>query len=446
MTAQKLNFSQGQKLAQRIYPGYLLSQKLLEMQSIELEEEIKKQLEENPVLEAEYPKNTKTTRFITSVTFADNDPSTEYLINRKTDYSQSLSEQLHQEELDEKEIIIGEEIIGSLDKDGYLRRTDNELAKSIKEKYDFIPQQGEIQKVRNVIMHLEPSGMASRNLTECLIAQLEDLEEDKYIRDKAIEIIKHHIDDLTHKRYQKIIAKTKITTEDLAKILDILHRLDPHPGYSVQASDYIVPDIVVENENGKLKAELIGEESTKLKINSMYQDIINSENTGTKLKDFIKTKIESANNFISALNKRNQNLKKIVNYILDKQEKFFRTNGAILKPMLEKDMAEDLGIEPSIISRAVNRKYMQTPFGIFELKSFFSYPLKNSWGEDISNELVKQKIREIIDAEDKLAPVTDEKISEILHQEGYPVARRTVAKYREAMKIPKATLRKQISL
>ncbi|MCX7877970.1 MAG: RNA polymerase factor sigma-54 [Ignavibacteria bacterium] len=442
--AQELKFSQGQRLTQKLSPSYLLTQKLIGMQINELEQAIKKELEENPTLEIEDSDNI-TARYSPLKTYADNDPYTEYLISKNLNYNESLFDQLHNEELNDEEIVIGEEIIGNLDKDGYLRRTDDELIESIRKKYNFTPKPEHIEKVRKIVMHLDPAGMASRNLKECLTAQLEESEEDDHIKEKSIELIRNHFEDFTNRRYEKIIQKLNLNPETLNKIIEIIHRLDPHPGFSSESSDYIFPDFIIEEEDGKLKVESLGE-FAKLKINPDYLNLLDSEDIDSESKSFIKQKIDDAAGFISALNSRNENLRRIIDYILNKQKKFFQTSGDVLEPMFEKDVARELGMELSTVSRAVNRKYIQTPFGIFELRSFFSYPVRNESGEEISNEQIKKNIKEIIDNEDKSKPVTDEQIAKILKGTGFPVARRTVAKYREAMKIPKATLRRKIRL
>jgi RNA polymerase sigma-54 factor len=281
-------------------------------------------------------------------------------------------------------------------------------------------------------------------LTECLLAQLNDADLDKKTKSICIDIISNHFEEFRLKNYEKLMKLFNIGTGDINVIFDLISKLNPKPGYSSDNSDsiYIFPDIIIYKENDEFKVELNDKSIPSLRLNDMYNHLMK---TGDKqAKDFIKTNLERAKWFLESLRSRKETLLKVVYAILYRQTVFFEQRGKNLKPMLEKEIAEDISMDISTVSRTVRGKYVQTDFGVFELKHFFSYHIKNEEGTDISNREVKVKISELIEKEDHASPYTDDDLVNELTKFGYRIARRTVAKYRESLKIPVARLRRKL--
>jgi RNA polymerase sigma-54 factor len=261
-----------------------------------------------------------------------------------------------------------------------------------------------------------------------------------------LDLLKNYYDDFTHKRFDNILRKSGISKDYLDRLTDIIQKLNPVPALSTPGADYIIPDFIVVKTDGGFKAELYRDYIPDIRINRVYKKMLDSDSTDHETKAFLKKRIENANLFLQALKNRKQTLIKVMDAILKRQREFFMTGGIVLNPMTEKDIASDVNTDISTVSRAVRNKYVQTDFGIFELRSFFSRSLSTSSGEDVSNVLLKRKLKELIDSEDKAKPLSDDKLAKLINQYGYTVARRTVTKYREELKIPKATLRRKIVL
>jgi RNA polymerase sigma-54 factor len=312
----------------------------------------------------------------------------------------------------------------------------------------------EILEVLKVIQDLDPPGIGARNLQECLLIQLRRQEH----RNREIEIaeliLERNFDEFTRKHYDKILKKARITENDLKGAIQEILKLNPKPGDSVsetsRLNNYVIPDFTVRNITGELELTLNSRNAPELRINRSYIDMLEtySDNKHIKGKEamiFVKQKIDSAKWFIDAIRQRQNTLYVTMRAIMDYQEDFFRTGDETkLKPMILKDIAEKVSLDISTISRVANSKYVQTPFGTFLLKTFFSESMQKDSGEEVSTREIKKILSDFIDAEEKSKPLTDEQLTEILKDKGYNIARRTVAKYREQLNIPVARLRKEL--
>jgi len=457
---------QGQYLQQKLSPQAIQAQLLLAIPTLALEQEIKKQLEDNPMLEDSADVDTGSTdktesnekedeyqldewsNYAEPREFArgNQEDRTEYLINKQSKLKETPLEQIYRLGLDSEQIIIGEEILGSLDDDGYLREPLEGIANDIKKKYSIDVSNEEIENVLKIIQKLDPIGIASRNLQECLSVQIEELDVDTKFKQLAIKMINDCFDEFTHKHFEKLSKLLNVPLEKVNELFEIIHRLNPVPGKQDIAADYIYPDFNVKKVDGKLQVELNEDSNPKVRISKRYLDLLRAKDTEKETKEFLKNKLDSAKWFLNAIQSRKDTMLKVMEAIVKRQKDFFETNGGNLKPMFEKDIAEDINMDVSTVSRVVRGKYVQTDFGIYELKYFFSSAMHTDSGEDVSNKMVKEKIREMIDSEDKSKPLSDENIADMMNKAGFLLARRTVAKYRESMKIPKATLRRKIML
>lgn len=461
-----LKNSQGQVLQQKLSPQAIQAQLLLAIPTIALEQEIKKQLEDNPVLEDGIDSDDKAEtlpednyeteswnsypeRSSYSSSFSGTDEErTDYLLNKQGKQKETPLEQVYRMGLSSGELIIAEEILGNLEDDGYLRISLEEIKEDIAEKYSAETDIAEIEHVLNIVQNLDPPGIAARNLQECLSIQLKDLSNglDDNDRELCLKMINEHFEEFKLKHFEKLAKLLNVNLEKINELFEIIHRLNPAPGKQDTAADYIIPDFIVREVDGNLIVELTGSSKPGIKISRKYMEMLKDKSTGKDTRDFLKNKVESARWFINAIESRRETMLKIMNAIVNRQMEFFTSHGENLKPMFEKDIAEDINMDISTVSRVVRGKYVQTDFGIFDLKYFFSAAMKTESGEDVSNRIYMDKIRELVEKEDKSKPLSDEKIAELMNNEGFNLARRTVAKYRENMKIPKATLRRKIIL
>lgn len=464
-----LKNSQGQILQQKLSPQAIQAQLLLAIPTIALEQEIKKQLEDNPVLEdgidADKQQEQETGEYdnyetenwsdnYSSRNYKNNDFSgsdedrTEFLINKQSRTKETPLEQVYKLGLSSEQLVIAEEILGNLEDDGYLRLSLNEILEGINQKYHINFKIDDIEHILKFVQKLDPVGIAARNLQECLSIQLNDpandLDDNQRIL--CLKMINEYFEEFRQKHFEKLSKLLKVPLEKISELFEIIHRLNPAPGKLDVAADYINPDFIVKENNGNLTVELTGESNPGIKISKKYLEMLKDKRTQKDTKEFLKNKVESARWFINAIKSRRETMLKVMNSIVEKQKVFFYSHGDNLKPMFEKDIAEDISMDISTISRVVRGKYVQTDFGIFELKYFFSTGLKTQSGEDVSNKIFMDKIRVMIESEDKSKPLSDDKISEIMNTKGFNLARRTVAKYRENMKIPKASLRRKIIL
>jgi RNA polymerase sigma-54 factor len=345
------------------------------------------------------------------------------------------------------DFLIAEEVIGNVDEDGYLRR---ELALIVQDLNLTFGLDIPLQQAEDVIKRiqlLDPPGIAARNLQECLIAQVKTLKCDPHIRELALKILQVHFEDLKLKRFENLATYLKIGMDTLKTVVELIQRLNPKPGegeFSAQ-ENYITPDFIVENDDGDFIISLHDRNLPALRINKAYRDLVapKGKKASKEAKDFIKQKFEAAKWFIASIHQRRETLLKVMRAIVDRQHQWFE-EGEVLKPMIYKDIAEVVGVDISTISRVVNSKYVQTEFGVHSLKEFFTSGLETESGEDVSNQMIKHRIKDIIAVEDPKKPLNDDKIAAMVGGEGVKIARRTVAKYREQMGIPIARLRKKI--
>jgi RNA polymerase sigma-54 factor len=312
----------------------------------------------------------------------------------------------------------------------------------------------EILEVLKVIQDLDPPGIGARNLQECLLIQLRRMEDNTRDIENAEFILERHFDEFTRKHYDKILKKTRLTETDLKGAVNEILKLNPKPGDSVseitRVNNYVIPDFSVRAIDGELELTLNSRNAPELRINRTYMDMMevyseNKHNKGKEAMMFVKQKIDSAKWFIDAIKQRQNTLYVTMKAIMEYQEDYFRTGDeTMLKPMILKDIAEKVNLDISTISRVANSKYVQTPFGTFLLKTFFSESMQKDSGEEVSTREIKKILADFISAEEKSKPLTDEQLTDILKDKGYNIARRTVAKYREQLNIPVARLRKEL--
>lgn len=366
----------------------------------------------------------------------------------------SLMDQLGFLNLNEEEEAIGMQLIGSIDNDGYIRREVSSIANDLAFSQNIEATEQEIEAVLRKIQTFDPAGIAARDLQECLLLQLERHEQDAYT-EIAERIITECYDEFTKKHYEKIQAKLDIDDNELKQAVNIILKLNPKPGGSDASAgkpQYIIPDFILTNENGQLNLTLNTRNAPDLRISREYADMFDaydkSAKKDKKLKEtvtFVKQKLDAAKWFIDAIKQRQQTLLRTMEAIIKRQHDFFlEGDESKLRPMILKDIAEDIGMDISTISRVANSKSVQTEFGIYPLKYFFSEGIATDSGEDASSREVKHILKEIIDKENKKKPLSDDKLEKLLNEKGYNIARRTVAKYREQLNIPVARLRKEL--
>ncbi|MBP9987431.1 MAG: RNA polymerase factor sigma-54 [Bacteroidales bacterium] len=474
----KQSLTQEMKLTQKLSPLQIQTIKLLELPTLELAERIQRELEDNPVLdevvnedpEDDTPKNVA----LDDKQSDSNEPIPSYKlradnyskdkdikdplytrISVKESFHQSLVEQLGYVHLDERQHQVALFVIGMLDDDGYLRRDLESLSDDISFKLSMEVPVDELEEVLKVIQTFDPAGVGARDVQECLQLQLEAKEPSEN-RDLAMKVLSEHFESLTRRHYDKIMSKLDIDEEKLRSVLAEITCLNPHPGgqlddtYQDQAHQ-IVPDFIItpDEMSGELKIVLPKFNVPEIRVNKVYDKMLDIPSNASKAEKeataFIKQKYNSAKWFVEALKQREKTLRNTMTAIFNYQRDFF-TEGdeALIKPMVLKDIAEITNLDISTISRVVASKYVQTPFGIYSLKFFFSEGLATQSGEEASTREIKSIMKESIGAEDKHKPLTDEQLVEVLKAKGYEVARRTVAKYRDMLDIPIARLRKEL--
>jgi RNA polymerase sigma-54 factor len=494
MLGQRLS----QKMLQKLSPQQIQLMKLLQVPTSLLEQRIKEEMEINPALEEnpndfdhqkedlaepqeikdndeEYEEQNSSEEDdfgsdldITEYTkddydYNDDDSYSNHQEDKKQrpltvgkSFHDFLTEQLAlQEGISEHEYLIADHLIGSLDDDGYLRRDIEAIIDDLAFQRNITTNQAEIERLLRHIQRFDPAGVGARNLQECLLIQLERKKQTKNV-EKAIEIITRYFDAFTKKHYDKLAKALNIDDEQLKAVLDEILHLNPKPGgtgsSSAAAYQTIIPDFTVEEVGGKLEVYLNGKNAPDLRISDSFREMLQSYSKGN-IKDkknkeavtFIKQKIDAAKWFIDAIKQRQHTLFVTMEAIVQFQEKYFFSGSEMdLRPMILKDIAEMTGLDISTVSRVANSKYVQTEFGIFLLKYFFSESLQTESGEEVSTREVKKILQDIIDAEDKLKPQSDEDLTDLLKERGYNIARRTVAKYREQLNIPVARLRKEL--
>ena len=366
-----------------------------------------------------------------------------------------LNDQLNSVELNEREVLIAKHLIGMIEEDGYLRRPLKNIAYDLAFINNIQTNEEELERLLMVIQTFDPVGIAARDLQECLLIQLDRKEGNKEDLITAKKIIRENLKELANKHYDKLMKHLQIDKEQLKKAIDIITHLNPKPGESQMnvKSQYIIPDFVVtQHSDGHFQISLNSSNTPQLVINKNFQDKLNAYNENKKrnkkLKEdiqFIKQKLDNAKWFIEAIKQRQQTLMLTMSTIVNLQREFFQTGDFTrLKPMILKDIATRISMDISTISRVVNSKYVQSDFGMFSLRDFFSEGILKDDGNEVSNREVKRILKDFIENESKRRPLTDEKLTELLNEKGYNIARRTVAKYREQLEIPVARLRKEL--
>ena len=470
MLKQGLELKQTQKLS----PLQIQTIKLIELPIQELEQRIRKEIEENPVLDEEQPTESEVEEVPREVSLSDykeDDSIPSYRLRSdnynvkderpqystfsvKESFTQSLQEQLGYRNLTEHQYSVGCFIIGSLDDDGYLRRSIDSIVDDIILHANIDTNEEEVLSLLKVIQEFEPAGIGARDLRECLLPQIRNLHKSPAV-EHAEKILKNHFNEFTSKHFQKIMSRMGLSEEELKAAIAKILKLNPSPGgqiddsYSDQAQQ-IVPDFVLEYIDGELRLSMPRFSIPELKVNRKYADILmeaanSSEREKKEAATFVKKKLDSAKWFVEAIKQRHNTLSSTMQAILDYQHDYFVDGDeANLKPMVLKDIAEKTGFDISTISRVVNSKYIETHFGIYSLKYFFSEGLENKDGEEVSTRELKKALLECVDNEDKHKPLTDDELVDKMSEKGYKVARRTIAKYRDQLGIPKARLRKEL--
>ncbi len=491
-----LKIGQHQTLQQKLTPQQIQYLKLLQIPVIQLEQKIKEELEQNPfleegleaspedVIELELGENQEVEQAVKQELVEEYEETTQEILPKPDeeytfeDFVKSLEDEDlsyksgnftsdDEEEIpwqppalesledkllqqlapivNEKEYRIAEEILGNIDDDGYLTRSVEEIAEDLRlgEKMEVTPE--EVENVLKKIQRLDPPGIGARDLKECLLAQLEvgDFPEDK--KTLAIRILNEAYDDFMKKRYDELMKKFNISEQKLGDVLQIIQRLNPKPGEGrAVIQEYIVPDFIVERVGDDFVITLNEKNVPMIRLNRTYYNLLKRQKKlPAEIKDEIKKQFARAKWFIASIYQRRETLLKIMRAIVELQREFFET-GENLRPMIYKDVAEKAGVDISTVSRAVNQKYVQMDFGIYRLRDLFSEKVNTSNGTEVSIKELKEKIKQIIEQEDPRKPLTDDQIAEILRSQGFNIARRTVAKYRDQLGIPTARLRRRI--
>ena len=469
MLKQELSLKQ----VQRLSPLQIQTIKLIELPVQELEQRIRKELEENPVLDDSAPAekedgDDQQPQEISLSELKDDDSIPDYRLrvnnygkderpqyntfSVKESFTQSLMEQLGFRNLSEHEHDVAAFIIGSLDDDGYLRRDIGSLVDDLAFRMNITTDEEEVERLLRIIQDFEPSGVGARDLRECLLIQLKALKQSEDVVN-AERILTDWFHEFSTKHFQKIMMKLGLSEKEMKAAMARIVKLNPSPGgqiddsYNDQAQQ-IVPDFILDIENGELKLSMPRFSIPEIRINRKYAELLmdaanSSERQKKEAATFVKQKMDSAKWFVEALKQRHNTLLSTMQAIVDYQHDYFMSGDeANLRPMVLKDIAGITGFDISTISRVVNSKYIETHFGIFPLKYFFSEGLENKDGEEVSTRELKKVLQECVENEDKHKPLTDDQLVSLMNEKGYKVARRTIAKYRDQLGIPKARMRK----
>ena len=482
MLNQKLQL----KLSQKLSPQQIQLMKLIQLSTLEFEQRLSREIEENPALdtvndnneiekdEFDFEENNEKQESsddeIDISDYLTDDDIPEYNLrtnnyseeNEKaipyaagTSFNQFLKNQLHSFSFKDEELKIAEFILGSLDQFGYLRRELIDISDDLAFTMGIDADENRIQKILDKIYLLDPAGIGAKNLQQCLLLQLKRKKINKNVS-YATKIIKDLFDEFSKRHFDKIKSKLNISDEDLKESIYEIEKLNPKPGgaynETTKINSSIVPDFTVEVLDGEVKLKLNSRNAPDLYVSEEYKNMLSgdseSKEKSKSQKDavmFIKQKLDSAKWFIEAIKQRNQTLIMTMSAIVNFQKEYFLSGDEKkLKPMILKDIAEEITMDISTISRVANSKYVDTPYGTKLIKSFFSEGIKNSKGEEISTIEVKKTLESIIESENKQKPLTDDQLTKLLNKEGYPIARRTVAKYREMIGAPVARLRRKL--
>ena len=493
-----LSQSLQQKLLQKLSPQQIQLMKLLQVPTANLEERIKEELEENPALEVtedthdeglseeskdefessdeEFEKEGTEDEYenidISDYVNEFDDDVSDYKLRDdnypelddrqsmphkvETSFHELLLDQLGMLSLDERRHKIAEQITGSIDDDGYLRRETASIVDDLAFRQNIETSDKEVEELIKQIQHFDPPGVGARDLQECLLVQLQRKKTEGNSVEMAIEVLTYYFEEFTKKHYDKIQRGLNLNDEEFKEVIKQIIKLNPKPGGNLSEASkvetYVVPDFFIFNNNGTLELTLNSRNAPDLRISDSYRDLLKDYEKGSK-KDkrqkeavlFIKQKIDAAKWFIDAIKQRQHTLLSTMQTIMDYQHDFFMTGDeTLLKPMILKDIAERTGLDISTVSRVANSKFVQTEFGTYRLKFFFSESLSTESGEEVSTREVKKILSDMIEGESKKKPLSDERLTELLQEKGYNIARRTVAKYREQLNIPVARLRKEL--
>jgi RNA polymerase sigma-54 factor len=474
-----------QKLEQRLSPQQIQLMKLLQVPTMELDQRIKQEIEENPALEEgsessedefdnqdEYDEKDSDDDmdFDISDYMDDDTPDYKTQVNNHSkddeerviplsgeqSFQERLTEQLHLLDLDDTQFLIADTIIGNLDESGYLNRETEAIVDDLAFSANVVVSEEQVEEVLSLVQELDPAGVGARDLRECLLIQMNRKQDGDITKFTAKKILEDHFEEFTKKHYDKIQKRLEIEDEDLKEAIDEIIRLNPKPGGSMKESakqmQQIIPDFMITEFEGRLELTINGRNAPELKVSRDYENMLRSYSEGAKTSksdkeavSFVKQKLDGAKWFIDAIRQRQNTLLMTMNAIMSYQKEYFLTGDETnLRPMILKDIADMVGLDISTISRVANSKYVQTGYGIFPLKYFFSESLSTDSGEEVSTREVKKILSEAIEAEHKKRPLTDDKLAALLQDKGYNIARRTVAKYREQLNLPVARLRKEL--
>ncbi len=462
-------------LQQKLSPQQIQMIKLLELPTVQLEQRIKQEIEDNIVLEEderrteedepkeisveEYLKEDDTPAYKSRLNhFSRDDKQRPVYLTEGRSLQEYLVEQLGYRNLTEREMRLAIYLVGSIDEDGYLRRDLESVADDIAFTVGVETTVEELERLLGVIHELEPAGVGARNLQECLLLQIGQLPQTTATRRLATKILTDYFEEFVKKHYERLMSRLQVSEEEFREAISEIKRLAPKPGNlyaegGTNTTPYIIPDFLLDYQDGEFQLSLNSYNVPEVKVNRRYVEMIRDmvkadgkvREEDKEALQFVKQKIDSAKWFISAIKQRHDTLMRTMQTILDYQQEYFRTGDrSKLRPMILKDIADRTGLDVSTISRVVNSKYVQTQFGIILLKSLFSEAMQTASGEEVSSYEIKTLLQKCIDEEDKRHPLTDETLMNILNDHGYCIARRTVAKYREMLNIPVARLRKQI--
>lgn len=488
--ATSFSLQQQQKLQAKLSPAQIQVMRLLELPSCELQARINEELQDNPALEEGRDENAEEYQdteqqdeefenplqnddfnyddYVQDDDYADSLPASQGRAESTpqedipfsvgTSFSEYLKSQIYLTKMDKPDRHVAKFVVGNIDDDGYLRRTPEELVDDLTFREGLTIPDEKMREIVEQIKQFDPPGVGAYDLQECLLIQLRQKEQTPAVV-LAEKILQQYFDEFSRHHYSKVVQRAGITEDELKTAINEIVHLNPRPGSAWLGTVYdrnqtvVIPDFIVEQEDGELIVSLNQGDLPELHVSAEYNEMLENYTKQTQRPTpqtreavrFVKGKIEAANWFIDALRQRNETLMHTMGAIVSYQREFFlQGDNVYLRPMVLKDIADRTGYDVSTISRVCSNKYVQTEYGVFPLKFFFSEAMTNSEGEEISTREVKQKLREIVDAEDKSNPITDDELVETLHKNGYSIARRTVAKYREQLGIPVARLRKQI--
>ena len=479
------------KLSQKLSPQQIQLMKLIQLPTQAFEQRLVEEMNENPALEGgkeesefedefekeefddyeedeydridaedinidEYLSNDETPEYkLQANNYSDDDDDREMPFAAPVTFHQDLINQLNTFILSDDDKDIAEFLVGSIDDMGYIRRTIQDIVDDLAFTQGIYTDEKNVERILTIVHELEPSGVGARDLQECLLLQLKHKTPTEYV-DLAIAILEEQFDAFTKKHYDKLLHKYGVSQEQLKKAIEEIEKLNPKPGGAFAGNnkmvEHVVPDFTIRIVEGELELLLNGRNAPELHVSKDYQDMLrtykDSRDKSNAQKDavqFIKQKLDSAKWFIDAIKQRQETLFVTMNAIMHYQQEYFLEGDETkLKPMILKDIADMIGLDISTVSRVANSKYVETPYGTKLIKEFFSEAMKNDQGEDVSTLEIKKILKNVIEEEDKRKPLPDDQLAEILKEKGYPIARRTIAKYREQLDIPVARLRKKI--